>query len=133
MTSLKTHGVVVILKQQDKFLLLKDAREKMKDYWAPPHGRCQESDLTEEQSVTRETFEETNLIVKPIKKIWSTKADTKINTVSFWLADIISGDIKLNNESSEYGWFSITDALQLQLYPGTKQFFVLLNSQQTAF
>jgi 8-oxo-dGTP pyrophosphatase MutT (NUDIX family) len=124
---IKNHGVVVLIRHDKKFLLLKDSRELMLDHWAPPHGRCDESDENEKATVVRETFEETNLQVIPLKKIWEAKADTKVKTVAFWLAEVISGEIKIDEqESSEYGWFTLDEALALKLYPGTKKFFVLV-------
>ena len=130
---IKKHGVVILIKNDKKILLLKDSRELMLDYWAPPHGRCDESDENEEATVIRETFEETNLQVLPIKKIWETKADTKVKTVAFWLAEIIGGEIKIDErESSEYGWFTIEEAFNLKLYPGTKKFFVLVKQGDIA-
>ncbi|NTV41549.1 MAG: NUDIX domain-containing protein [Candidatus Moranbacteria bacterium] len=124
---LKNHGVAVLIRDKDKFLLLKDSRKLMLDFWAPPHGRCEEADKNENNTVKRETFEETNLRVKPVKKVWTTEADTKTKTISFWLAEIIDGEICLDkDESSEYGWFTLEEALKLKLYPGTERFFTLV-------
>lgn len=124
---LKNHGVVVLIKNDKKFLFLKDSRELMLDYWAPPHGRCDKSDKNEKATVIREVIEETNLQVLPIKKIWETGADTKVKTVAFWLAEITGGEIKIDErESSDYGWFTLDEALTLKLYPGTKKFFTLV-------
>lgn len=121
------HGVVVLIIKNGKFLLLRDSRDLMLGHWGPPHGRCEESDKNEEGAITREVFEETGLTVKPLKNIWTTKADTKVETVSFWLAEIIEGNVLIDKqESSEYGWFSIDEALRLKLYPGTLNFFTLV-------
>lgn len=126
MHNLADHGVVVIIKQQDKILFLKDSRDLMLAFWAPPHGRCEAEDVSEEEAVVREVFEETNLRVKPIRKLWTTEADTKVKTVSFWKAKIVEGQIKIDpEESSEYGWFTVEEALKLKLYPGTKRFLEL--------
>jgi ADP-ribose pyrophosphatase YjhB (NUDIX family) len=124
---MKSHGVVVIIRKDNKYFLLKDSRELMRGKWGPPHGRCSKKDMTEQDSVIRETYEETNLKVKPIKILWSTRADTKVKTVSFWLAEIVEGKIKIDKkESSDYGWFTIDKALTLNLYPGTKKFLKLV-------
>jgi len=126
-----SHGVVAVIMQGGKFLLLKDARELMQGYWAPPHGRCDEKDTSEEESVAREVLEETGLVVKPVRKLWTTKADTKVETVSFWLVNIVGGAMKLDKaESSEHGWFSLEEALKLKLYPGTKMFFELVKEEK---
>ena len=99
----------------------------MLDCWGPPHGRCEESDESEEDTVKREVFEETCLNVQPQKKLWTTEADTKVKTVSFWLTDFVSGEVAIDSEeSSEFGWFTIDEILNLKLYPGTKDFFNLV-------
>lgn len=129
MQNLEGYGVVVIIKQEDKILLLKDSRDLMLGYWGPPHGRCEPTDNSEEETVVREVMEETNLRVKPIKKLWTTEADTKIKTVSFWEAELTGGEIKIDpSESSEYGWFTADEALKLKLYPGTKKFLELVKN-----
>ena len=129
----KNHGVVVLIQRDKKFILLKDSRKLMLDYWAPPHGRCDESDKNEKDTVIREAFEETGLRVIPLKKVWTTEADTKVKTVSFWLTEVVEGDIKIDRrESSEYGWFTLDEALNLKLYPGTKKFFVLVKQGNIA-
>lgn len=129
MQSLEGRGVVVIIKKGDKILLLKDSREPMLGYWGPPHGRCEPTDSSEEETVVREVLEETNLKVKPIKKLWTTEADTKIKIVSFWEAELNGGEIKIDPaESSEYRWFTVDEALKLKLYPGTKKFLELVKN-----
>lgn len=129
MQNLEGHGVVVIIKQDDKILFLKDSRKLMLGYWGPPHGRCEPTDSSEEETVVREVMEETNLRVKPVKKLWTTEADTKIKTVSFWEAELNDGEIKIDPaENSEYGWFTVDEALNLKLYPGTKKFLKLVKN-----
>lgn len=125
---LNSHGVVALIKQNGKFLLLKDARSLMLHYWAPPHGRCEASDVSEENAVIREVKEEAGLNARPVRKLWTTTADTKVETVSFWLVECVKGKIQLDKESSKYGWFSTEEALALQLYPGTKEFFLRVKS-----
>lgn len=127
---IKNHGVVALIQHDKKFLLLKDSRRLMLGHWSPPHGQCEKTDKNEEATVIREVKEETNLTVNPIKKVWTTAADTKIKTVSFWLTEIIEGEIKIDEqESSEYGWFTVDESLGLKLYPGTKKFFELVKQK----
>ena len=70
----------------------------------------------------RDVKEETGLDVLPTRKLYTQPADTKIKTVSFWTADVIGGNLDLNRESSGHGWFTVDEALQLELYPGTRAF-----------
>lgn len=121
---MKSHGVVAIIKKDDKYLLVKDSRALMFGFWMPPGGGMNKNDPDEETAVAREVAEETNLKVKPVKKLWTTKADTKVKTVTFWLAELIGGDINLDkNEVSDFKWVAPEAALELKLYPGTKKFF----------
>lgn len=122
---LSSHGIVALVRNsENKYLLLEDCRKEMQGYWAPPHGRCEPTDTSEEAGVIRETFEETGLEIKPIKKLLTQPADTKVKTVSFWLVDLIGGQLKIDpSETSNHGWFTIDDALSIKLYPGTKLFF----------
>ena len=95
----------------------------MRGHWAPPHGRCEAKDKTEETSVIRETFEETGITVRPVAKLHTQPADTKIRDVSFWLAEAKNIVVTLDEESSAFAWKTISDALKdLLLYPGTRSF-----------
>jgi 8-oxo-dGTP diphosphatase len=124
MNNLSTHGVVALVRNgEGKFLLLEDAREQMRGRWAPPHGRCEDADLTEENSVIREVREETGLDAKPIRAILTQPADTKVKTVTFWLVETKNQKVHIDKESSQFGWYSLEEALKLSLYPGTKIFF----------
>jgi ADP-ribose pyrophosphatase YjhB (NUDIX family) len=122
---LSSHGIVALIRNTSgQFLLLEDSRKQMLGYWAPPHGRCESTDLSEESSVIRETREETGLIVKPVKKLLTQPADTKVQTISFWLVNLLGGEIKIDaSETSNHGWFTMDEALGMKLYPGTKSFF----------
>lgn len=71
----------------------------------------------------REVFEETGLHIRPHRKVLTQAADTKVKTVSFWLVETDSYAVRLDSKSSAFGWFTLTEALQLLLYPGTKTFF----------
>jgi 8-oxo-dGTP pyrophosphatase MutT (NUDIX family) len=121
---LSAHGIVAIVRNTSgEFLLLEDSREPMRGHWAPPHGRCNPTDANEEDSVIREVKEETGLLVRPVRKLLTQPADTKISTVSFWVVSSTPGIPILNEESSSFGWFNMDKLLNLRLYPGTRSFF----------
>lgn len=125
-----SHGVVALVRNSaGRFLLLEDSRESMRGYWAPPHGRCESFDISEKAGLIRETEEETGLRVSPRKKLFTQKADTKVKTVSFWSVDLVGGEFKIDdNETSNFGWFTVEEALGLKLYPGTQIFFEKIRS-----
>jgi 8-oxo-dGTP pyrophosphatase MutT (NUDIX family) len=126
---LSTHSIVALVTDGGgKFILLEDSREPLKGFWAPPHGRCELTDSSEEDGVVREVKEETGLSVVPIRKVWTQRADTKVQTVSFWIVEEHFGELKLNEESSAFGWYDIEEALRLQLYPGTQTFFEMVKA-----
>lgn len=122
---LSSHGIVSLVRNEEgKFLLLEDGRPQMRGHWAPPHGRCEPTDESEEAGVIRETFEETGLRVKPIRKLLTQPADTKVKTVSFWLVDTLTSDLVIDeSETSDHAWLTIEEAMNYTLYPGTKIFF----------
>lgn len=124
MDDLTTHGIVALVRDsRGKFLLLEDSRELMRGHWAPPHGRCEAFDISEAAGVIREVKEETNIDVIPVKAVLTQPADTKVKTVSFWLVDTDQSDVVLDEESSAFGWFTVNEALDIKLYPGTRTFF----------
>ena len=123
---LSSHGIVALVRNNKKFLLLEDAREQMKGLWAPPHGRCESTDQSEVEAVVREVKEETGLEIVPIEKLYTQPADTKVKTVSFWLVETEGTVVHLDAESSRSGWFTLEEALALPLYPGTKSFFEMV-------
>ncbi len=133
MQDLSAHGIIALVRNNEgRFLLLEDARELMKGYWAPPHGRCEAGDASEAAGVIREVKEETGLSVTPIKSVLTQPADTKVKTVSFWVVEATSGEVVLDEESSDYGWFTVSEALGLKLYPGTKTFFEKVSTGELA-
>lgn len=80
---IKNHGVVVLIRNGEKFLFLKDSRALMLDCWAPPHGRCDESDKDEQAAVKREVLEETGLSVNPQKRFGRLKLTLKLKQSLF--------------------------------------------------
>jgi len=126
-----SHGIVALLQNDEgKFLFVKEARIHDPFYgsWSGPHGRCNNEDIIEEETVTRVTFEECQLHIKPIRKVYEQKVDTKLKTVAFWEAGIINKLEKIianPREISEFRWISIEEIISgsLPLYPGIKNYF----------
>lgn len=126
------HGVVAIIKdEQNRFLFIKESRpgHRYKDHWSGPHGVCEVEDILEEETVVRETQEECGVAVKPLRKLYTRHADTKVRTVSFWETELLITDkVTFNASNREVGaiaWFSLNDIVsgRIPLYPGTKDFF----------
>lgn len=120
-------GVVIIIIQNNKYLLVKQNKQPYKDCWAPVHGTIEPNE-TEENAVIRETLEEIGLAVEPIKKLGITKADYKVKDLHWWLAAYKKGEINIDHkEISECGYFSKNELLNLKLLPMTKEFFLTYN------
>jgi len=125
------YGIAALIIKNGKYLLIKNSRKEMFGCWTPPNGQCETCDQGEKDCVIREVLEKVNLNVKPIKKIWTAKGDTKVKTISFWLVEVIDGKIKINKrKSSNYDWFSLNEIMKLKLYPATKHFFQLLQENK---
>jgi ADP-ribose pyrophosphatase YjhB (NUDIX family) len=123
----REHGVCVLVMKEDKVFLIEEARETFNGHWAPPHGHCEPTDENEEASVVREMKEETNWDVKPLRMLWKTESShTDAKSVAFWLAELLSEEESLRVDPKEavgYGWFSVDEALELQLFPKTQVLF----------
>ena len=112
---IKTAGALII--KDGKFLLLKRADKRaFASYWTLPGGHVEENESSE-NAAKREIKEETNLDFKPIffKKYeedfpeFDWKAEVKIFYGKF------EGDIKIDRESSEFGWFSLDEIKKMNL------------------
>jgi ADP-ribose pyrophosphatase YjhB (NUDIX family) len=132
LVSPSNHGVVAIIQnEENEFLLIKDGDPKHEyvGYWSGPHGVCNDEDVLEEETVVRETLEECGITVKPLRKLYTQTADTKVSTVSFWEAELTNQKnvtFKLDpREVSEIDWIPYEDIVnyKVPLYPGTKDFF----------
>lgn len=120
------HGIVALVRdKKGRFLLIKDKREQVKGMWAPPHGVVEDIDLDEKTGVVREVQEKCGITVTPIERVLTQPADTSVETVYFWTVDYDNDQaIRIDEDKlSDYGWFSLEEALCLKLYPGTKIFF----------
>lgn len=126
------HGVVAIIKNDsNQFLFVQEARKGHPYHgcWSGPHGTCQSTDILEEESVCRESFEECGIEVIPVRKLYSTKADTKVKTVSFWEARLSTKEHLVfkpcPREVADIRWVDLEDIKneKVPLYPGTRSFF----------
>ena len=126
------HGVVAIIRDREgRYLLVKEGRadNPYVGAWSGPHGRCQPSDVLEEESVVRESREECGIEVRVLKRLYTRAADTKVRTVSFWLAEFLEESpaprVACEREVADVRWFATDEILsgEIPLYPGTLDFF----------
>lgn len=128
-SAMKNTGVVAIIEDNGKYLLLQDAQKIMYEFWGFPAGVCRDDDKNEKESLIKIVLKETDLKITPVKKLFSMKADTKIKRVSFWLTQLNdTKEVHIDPIGSlDYGWFTPRHALKLKLYPGTRNFFLKFN------
>ncbi|MGD9107895.1 MAG: radical SAM protein [Gammaproteobacteria bacterium] len=122
----KRSGVVIVIIQNGKYLLVKQNKKPYKDHWAPIHGKIEQGE-TEEAAVIREAHEELGLAVIPIKKIGTSNADYDVDELHWWIAENngCKNKYKIDKrEIAEYKYFSPENLLTLQLFPTTKKMFL---------
>jgi len=118
---------VVVRKSEgakSRFFLIKQPGGKPQPYtWFPPSGGVKPGE-TPEAACVREVKEETGLDVKVLKRIFTMPAEFKARFVHFYLADCVGGDVKLDpSEALSGGWFTVEEALGLDLVKGTRLLF----------
>ncbi len=118
-------GVVVLIEEDEEYLMIQDADGPYEGQWAPVHGGVEDKDDSIEDAVVRESREEVGLEVKPVKKIAETDADYGVDRLHWYRADIVSGEIETNEEISSYGYFTVKEVLEdgMGLLPAAERFF----------
>jgi len=103
-------AVAVVIKRNNKFLLIKRAKQgAAEDYWCPITGAVEQGE-TQAQAVIREAQEEMGITVEPIQKVWECYTDDKRYLLHWWQVKISRDTIKTNpHEVKEYGWFNVDE------------------------
>jgi len=98
-------AVAVVIKNNDKFLLIKRAKKgEAEDYWCPITGAIEPGE-TQEQAVIREASEEMGITVEPIKKVWECYTADKQYLLHWWSAKLIDDRITMDPEEvKDYQW-----------------------------
>ena len=99
--------VDAILIFKGKFLLLKRVNPPVKGEWWLPGGRVRKGESLED-AVKREVQEETGLECRIIRQVGViNQVFPETHTISiYYLVEAESSSVKLNEEHSEYKWFS---------------------------
>jgi len=110
---------IVVIKENNKYLLTKRAKDEASDgtLWQLAGGTV-EFDETPEKTLIREAKEELGLDVKIIKfipKIFTKIASNWQAIFFIYLCERLTKDqsIKLNNEATDYGWFTLPEIKNL--------------------
>ncbi len=103
-------AVAVVIKKNEKFLLIKRAKKDAAvDYWCPITGAV-EAGETQEDAVTREAHEEMGIRVQPIKKVWECFTEDRRYRLHWWFVKLVNDEIKVNTaEVKDYRWLSFEE------------------------
>lgn len=93
--------------------------------WACPGGRAEGSE-TPEQVVVREVKEEVNLDFRPS---WLFKTGRYADRDLFRFLGEWSGKVRIQEESTEYGWFTYQEAIKLDLGFDYREVIELLHKE----
>ena len=115
-----------VIQKDGKFLLLKRAShsKSFPNLWDFAGGKHDLGE-TPEQAVLRETKEETSYEIEPGNEIRTEKyQDEKYDLLfHYFIPEIVSGELKLSYDHSEFRWLSEEEMDELELHPAVKLFF----------
>ena len=115
-----------VIQKNGKFLLLK-RKSNSKNYpsmWDFAGGKHDPGE-TPKQAVVRETKEETSFDINPGEEIKKEEYHDEKHDLLFhyFIPQIISGDLTLSLDHSEFKWVSKEDMDNFKLHPSIKLFF----------
>ena len=115
-----------VIQKNEKFLILKRAAHS-KSYpglWDFAGGKHDHGE-TPEESVIRETKEETDLDINPGQEIKTVHyQDEQFNLLfHYFVFNITSGKIKISEDHSEYKWVARKEINFFKLHPSVKEYF----------
>jgi NAD+ diphosphatase len=117
--------VVILIKKENKYLLTVRAEEGEKEnnfhgYWQIAGGGLEFGESVEECAI-REAKEELGVDVEIVRMLPKIYHDTRGRWHGIFIAFECSmkddAEIVLNEESSEYGWFTLEEAKKLKMMP----------------
>ncbi len=114
-----------LISKNGKFLLLRrsSTAKIYPDLWDLPGGKLEHGENPIE-GLVREVLEETSLKIKVLKPIFAySELNAAYVYVVIFESNIISGEVKLSIEHSEYKWASKKEALELKLEPYLQKYF----------
>lgn len=110
---------------ETEYLLVSSKRDfgAYTGYYYPPGGHVEPGE-EEKQTLIREVNEELGVDINPIQKVVETPGDVTDQITSWWLSEIISGELKLNDGTlSTAGYFTKSQMQNMNIWPATNNFF----------
>ncbi len=113
-----------VIEKEGKYLLLKRATVSYPETWDFPGGK-DESGESPQQSVIRETEEETGYIIEPGPEIKTVRyRDEQFDLLfHYFTPTSISGELKISPAHSQYRWLTREEIAVLDLHPAVKEYF----------
>jgi 8-oxo-dGTP pyrophosphatase MutT (NUDIX family) len=120
----KRNVAVIGLLNDDSILLVRTKR--FPEHWQPIGGGVKSFDKSPIETLMREVKEETGLSLNEHQIIYEleTNYDFGEGTVFFFTANLDASEHIVFDESelAEWGWFKLTEAKSLNMFPATQKF-----------
>jgi 8-oxo-dGTP pyrophosphatase MutT (NUDIX family) len=116
--------VALITKGKKVLLIQRGPQVPGSGFWAPPSGKIEPNE-DQAAALVREVREEVGLTVKPVRKVWENTAASGSHRLHWWLAEWVSGDLKLEpREVANARWLAVDEVLRLEkTFEGDREFF----------
>jgi len=118
-------AVAVVLKRENKYLLIRRAKHgKAEDFWCPITGAVERGE-THAHAVIREAKEEMGIDVEPLRKVWECPTNDGEYLLHWWHAKIICDEISADpNEVKESRWVTYEQMEKLpKMFDADRNFF----------
>jgi 8-oxo-dGTP pyrophosphatase MutT (NUDIX family) len=118
-------AVVAVITKEGKVLLIQRGPSVIDaGYWAPVSGKIEPQE-DQAAAVVREVREEVGLTIRPVRKVWENTAASGSHKLHWWLAEWVSGGLKLDpREVVDARWLSVDEVLRPErTFEGDREFF----------
>lgn len=115
-------AVVILVNENDEVLVLKRSSRarSFAGYWNFPGGSVEKNEAIEEAAV-RELSEEAGLKTTVDNLSFFDVVAFQYLTVYFFITNKFSGQVKINDESTEYRWISLNEINDIKFMPFSKK------------
>ncbi len=132
------YGLVVykVIDSQIVYLLLKSVNTQE---WGFPKGHVDSTDNSKIQTALRETFEETSLsdlaldYSSSFNLVYFVNKNTTQKHVGYFPAKLLSGEVELSDEHSDFIWKDLQSSLSLIKHENLKELLINVDSKMRLF